>query len=174
MNKTPIQMFIASTLLAMVGIHGSQAQETDNAQHHHYRLIDLGIAMALFCAAVAIPVPSIAQHNTDHRQPRYKLVDLGTLGGVTSYINPVGNGGPYLNGKGMVVGSSMTSIPIPPNQNGYPCPSPPDEVFHAMQWGLSGVTELQSVGRLDSVLTAAMRWPSMIAGKPLVLPRTAS
>lgn len=106
----------------------------------------LSVAMAVFCAAVAIPVLSVAQHDTDHRQPRYRLIDLGTFGGVTSYINPVGNGGPYMNGKGMVVGSSMTSIPIPPNQNGYPCPSPPDEVFHAMQWGLSGVTELQSLG----------------------------
>jgi probable HAF family extracellular repeat protein len=102
--------------------------------------------MAVFCAAGAIPVPSVTRHDTDHRQPRYKLIDLGTFGGVTSYINPVGNGGPYMNGKGMVVGSSMTSIPIPPNQNGYPCPSPPDEVFHAMQWRLSGVTELRSLG----------------------------
>src|SRR5215469_9960898 len=42
MNKTAIQMFIATTVLAMVGIHGSQAQETGEAQHHHYKFIDLG------------------------------------------------------------------------------------------------------------------------------------
>ena len=35
-------MFIATTLLAMVGIHGSQAQETGKAQHHHYKFFDLG------------------------------------------------------------------------------------------------------------------------------------
>ena len=42
MNKTAIQMFIATTLLAMVGMHGSQAQETGRAQHQHYKFIDLG------------------------------------------------------------------------------------------------------------------------------------
>ena len=42
MNKTTIQMFIASTLLVMVATPGLLAQESGRSHHHHYRLIDLG------------------------------------------------------------------------------------------------------------------------------------
>jgi probable HAF family extracellular repeat protein len=99
-------------------------------------------------ALLAVPVRLVAQEEKDHHamHHRYKLIDLGTFGGVTSYINPVGNGGPYMNRRGMVVGSAMTSIPIPNNQNFFPCPSPPNEVFHAMEWGDDGVTDLGSLG----------------------------
>lgn len=92
-----------------------------------------------------IPLATRAQQG-EPRHPHYELIDLGTFGGITSYINPVGNGGPYMNRKGVVVGSSMTSIPIPANQNGYPCPSPPNDVFHAMEWSDGGVTDLGSLG----------------------------
>jgi probable HAF family extracellular repeat protein len=95
--------------------------------------------------ALVLPIPLTAQG--EKTKPRhYKLVELGTFGGPTSYINPVGNGGPSMNRRGMVVGSSMTSIPIPTNQNGFSCPSPPNAVFHAMQWGDDGVTDLGSLG----------------------------
>jgi hypothetical protein len=43
-------------------------------------------------AAIAIPV-SVAAQERRH----YKLIDLGTFGGSASYVNPVGNGGPYMN-----------------------------------------------------------------------------
>lgn len=101
------------------------------------------LAAITLSAALAIPVGLGAQVPAKHL--RYKLVELGTFGGPTSYINPVRNGGPSINRRGMVVGSSMTSIPIPTNQNGFSCPSPPNEVFHAMQWG-DGVTDLDSLG----------------------------
>ena len=99
-------------------------------------------------ALLAVPVRLVAQELKDQHtmHHHYRLIDLGTFGGVTSYINPVGNGGPYINRRGMVVGSSMTSIPIPPDQNFYPCPSPPNEVFHALKWGDGVVTDLGSLG----------------------------
>ena len=103
------------------------------------------VAMVLLCAlATVAPLPALGQ--TANKHHRYKLVDLRTFGGVTSYINPVGNGGPYMNRKGMVVGSAMTPIAIPANQNGFPCPSPPNEVFHPMEWSEAGVIDLGSLG----------------------------
>lgn len=96
----------------------------------------LGFVVIALCVALSIPARVTAQQSSPHHH-HYKLIELGTFGGPTSYINNVGNGGPYMNRRGMVVGSSMTSIPIPTNQNGFSCPSPPNEVFHAMQWGVA-------------------------------------
>jgi probable HAF family extracellular repeat protein len=112
------------------------------------RTLTAAITVITLFAALSTPVRLAAQEQKNHHamHPRYRLIDLGTFGGVTSYINPVGNGGPYMNRRGMVVGSAMTSIPIPNNQNFFPCPSPPNEVFHAMEWGDDGVTDLGSLG----------------------------
>jgi hypothetical protein len=85
----------------------------------------LGFVVLALCVALSIPARLTAQESNPHRR-HYKLIELGTFGGPTSYINPVGNGGPSMNQRGGVVGSSMTSIPIPPDQNGFSCPSPPD------------------------------------------------
>ena len=106
------------------------------------------LLVSILLAQLTVSVRLIAQEQKDlgTKHHRYRLVDLGTFGGVTSYINPVGNGGPYMNQQGAVVGSSMTSIPIPPDQNGFPCPSPPNEVFHALEWGDGVVTDLESLG----------------------------
>ena len=106
------------------------------------------LATLILLTGLAFSASGLAQEQKGRRAEhhRYKLIDLGTFGGVTSYVNPVGNGGPYMNRQGVVVGSSQTSIPIPPNQNGFPCPFPPDQVFHSMLWGDDGVTDLGSLG----------------------------
>jgi probable HAF family extracellular repeat protein len=96
-------------------------------------------------AALVAPLRLAAQE-PKREHLHYRLIKLGTFGGPTSYINNVGNGGPYMNRRGMVVGSSMTSIPIPSDQNGFSCPAPPNEVFHAMLWSEDGVTDLGSLG----------------------------
>jgi hypothetical protein len=110
----------------------------------------LGLAAITLCAALAIPVRFAAQQ-PESRHLHYKLIELGTLGGPTSYINPVGNGGPYINRRGAVVGSSMTSVPLLPDNNGFPCVgSPPvfPDVFHGMEWSEDGgVSDLPSLGR---------------------------
>ena len=107
----------------------------------------LGFAVITVLSALVIPARLAAQQSKSPRH-HYKLIELGTFGGPNSYINNVGNGGPYMNRRGDVVGSSMTSILIPPNQNGYSCPFPPntDNVFHAMEWSHDGVTDLESLG----------------------------
>ena len=102
------------------------------------------VGLVLFVRPIRIGAQEQSPSHREHN--RYKLVDLGTFGGITSYINPVGTGGPYMNRQGAVVGSSMTSVPIPPAQNGFPCPSPPNEVFHALEWSDGVVTDLESLG----------------------------
>jgi hypothetical protein len=68
-------------------------------------------------AVLAIPTALVAQAPVKHH--RYNLIDLGTFGGPSSYTNPAGNGGPYMNHQGAVVGSSQTPTPLPPNNNGF-------------------------------------------------------
>jgi probable HAF family extracellular repeat protein len=104
-------------------------------------LTALVVAITFFTASAA-PDRLVAQEHQEQKKEhrRYRLIDLGTFGGVTSYVNPVGNSGPYMNREGEVVGSSMTSIPSRPNGNPYPCPPAPG-VFHAMAWGDDGVTD---------------------------------
>ena len=59
-------------------------------------------AMTLF-AAMALPVPLAAQRG------RYKLIDLGTLGGPNSQVN--GGPPPMINNRGVVAGLAETSTP---------------------------------------------------------------
>jgi probable HAF family extracellular repeat protein len=67
------------------------------------------------------------------RHHRYKLVDLGTFGGPQGYLNPEGNGGPYINDRGAVVGNTQTTTPLPPNADSFLCyPSP--NINHAFEW----------------------------------------
>src|SRR5262249_11331820 len=63
-------------------------------------------------ATVAIPLQLSAQ------QPRYKLIDMGTLGGPQSYLNPAsgndfGDFTRVLNSGGCIVGFADTATPDP-------------------------------------------------------------
>jgi probable HAF family extracellular repeat protein len=93
-----------------------------------------------------------AQEPVKHHH--YKLIELGTFGGPTSYINPGGNGGPYMNHQGAVVGSSQTSVPLPSNNNGFVCVAGLD-VYHGLAWGESGITNLPSPRGDDNCGNAA-------------------
>ena len=56
-------------------------------------------------AALAIPIQLAAQRQTTNFR-HYKLIDMGTLGGPASFINPVVNSVPALNSHGTTVGWS--------------------------------------------------------------------
>ena len=86
-------------------------------------------AMTLF-AGLATPVRLGAQHH------RYKLIDLGTFGGLGSYVEPLGNGGPIMSPAGAVVGQAETSIPVLTTTN--PFCDPGTNIFRALGW-LHGV-----------------------------------
>ena len=99
------------------------------------------IAVTLFTTLgmsvhLAAQVQPVAQ-NGPVLHHHYKLIDLGTFGGPASYVNFNAD---VLNSHGTVIGSSETSISLPPNTNGYPCPGP--QVFKAFEWHDGVVTNL--------------------------------
>jgi hypothetical protein len=74
-------------------------------------------AIALF-TALAIPVRLPAQQQKEGKEHhRYKVVDLGTFGGPTSYLmsdsNGAGSVSGVINNRGTVVGAADTSTPDP-------------------------------------------------------------
>jgi probable HAF family extracellular repeat protein len=117
------------------------------------------IAVMTFAAAPAIPSLLLAQ------QPRYRLIDLGTLGGPQSYVND-GNSGTtsvtILNNKGKLVGWADTSAQDPFSPAF--CFTEDCFVSHGFQWQDGVRTDL---GALDSQLGSQAVWISsngLIAG----------
>ena len=76
--------------------------------------------------AIVLPLQLAAQHT------RYKLIDIGTLGGPASYFTDPGIGGvsKVLNNKGMRAGKAELAKPDPNNGN---CP-PACFVTHVFRW----------------------------------------
>src|SRR5215472_2714328 len=105
-----------------------------------YRRSTCITAMTLF-AALAIPVGLTAQEQQPNKpQTRYKLIDLGTFGGPTSYVvvNSI-QVGTVLNNRGTVAGWADTSTPDPyaPNCFNFDC-----FVSHAFQSQNGTLTDL--------------------------------
>jgi probable HAF family extracellular repeat protein len=106
--------------------------------------------MTIVCLFVALAITAqlSAQANTQPKvkHHKYKLVDLGTFGGPMGFISPFGNGAPYINSKGAVVGLAETKTPLPPNSNLYIC-GPGTDVYHGVEWQKSSgkVTELHAL-----------------------------
>ena len=78
----------------------------------------LGIGAMAFSAALLFPVSLIAQQPGDEHgergaRHRYKLVDLGTLGGPISYGSANGDGARLLNDRGEVSSYADTALPDP-------------------------------------------------------------
>src|SRR5437660_11660779 len=61
----------------------------------------------IFLLTLALPVQLAAQHT------RYKLIDIGTLGGPVSYIAGNETGHRQLNNRGIVAGTADISTPDP-------------------------------------------------------------
>jgi probable HAF family extracellular repeat protein len=106
-------------------------------------------ATSLF-AALAVP-GSAAQHT------RYKLIDLGTLGGPVSYESVNGEGNQILNDSGVIASSADTSTPDP-NAPDF-CFNPhPDGCFvtHATRWKDGIVTDLGALPGVNSSAAGAI------------------
>jgi probable HAF family extracellular repeat protein len=73
------------------------------------------------------------------QQVRYKLVDLGTLGGPSAYGPGNGPGSQLLNNAGIVVGTSDTLSPDP---NAPDCANPDCFVSHGFRWQDGVLTDL--------------------------------
>jgi probable HAF family extracellular repeat protein len=115
-------------------------------------------AMTLF-AALAISVRMLAQELAAQPKKghhRYKLVDLGTLGGPTSYESINGFGGQILNDAGTVSSRADTSIPDPNGPN--LCFTSPSDcvVSHAIRWQDGVLTDLGALPGVNSSAAAAI------------------
>ncbi len=91
------------------------------------------IAVVLF-AALAGPAQLAAQHK------RYKLVDLGTLGGPHSYGSVNGDGFQLLNNSGVV--ASYADLPVPDPNEAFFCFVPDCFQAHAARWKNGEITDL--------------------------------
>jgi hypothetical protein len=88
---------------------------------------------------------------------KYKLIDLGTLGGPVSYESPNGESNQILSDSGVIAFSADTSIPDP-NAPDF-CFNPhPDGCFvtHATQWKQGALTDLGALPGLNSSTAGAI------------------
>ena len=108
--------------------------------------LTLLIGMTLL-AALAMPIGMTAQDNPSPndkpKHKKYKLVDMGTLGGLSSTILQ-GNGSRALNNNGLLAGSAETIVPLSSTSNFFACSGPTD-VTHAFAWQKGNVTDLRAL-----------------------------
>ena len=117
-------------------------------------------AMTLF-AALAIQVrPRLAaqEQQQNKQQPQYKLIDLGTFGGPSSYFIFTGL---VLNNHGVAAGTADTSIPDPYAPN---CFSPECLVTHAFQWQDGVLTDLGALPGVNGSVPSDINASGVIAG----------
>ncbi len=100
-------------------------------------------AITLF-AALALPGELAAQRT------RYKVIDIGTLGGPVSYIAGHEQGHRQLNNRGMVVGTADTSIPDPNVANPDLCINLDCFLSHAFLWQNGVLTDLGTLAGFDN------------------------
>jgi uncharacterized membrane protein len=113
----------------------------------------LGISAMAISAALLLPPSLIAQssgdeHGREGARHRYKLVDLGTLGGPHSY-GPVNAGGErLLNNAGTVSSYADTATPDPNAPD--TCVNPDCLVAHAVRWRHGRPVDLGALGDENS------------------------
>jgi probable HAF family extracellular repeat protein len=81
----------------------------------------------------------------------YRLIDMGTFGG------PASNAIPVLSNKGEMVGSSATSVPAPPTENGFGSGGFDGVVpfiFHGFVWKDGDVIDLSALPPADQNFSA--------------------
>ena len=88
---------------------------------------------------------------------KYKLIDLGTLGGPASYESPNGESNQILNDSGVIAFSADTSIPDP-NAPDFCFNFHPDGCFvtHATRWKHGVLTDLGALRGLNSSTAGAI------------------
>ena len=97
---------------------------------HHVRKLIFSAGLVILVAIAPAAAQDSTFHHAKHR--RYKLVDIGTFGGPQGNVNPEGNGGPYINHRGVVVGQTQNTTPLSPTANTFLC-FPGPNVNHAFK-----------------------------------------
>jgi probable HAF family extracellular repeat protein len=111
---------------------------------------------------------SNAQNVPLRRRPehsRYKIVDLGTLGGPASYESPNGEGNQILNDSGVIAFSADTTIPDP-NAPDFCFNFHPDGCFvtHATRWNHGVLTDLGAIPGINSSTAGAIAASGLSVG----------
>jgi probable HAF family extracellular repeat protein len=112
----------------------------------HMRPATLSCISAIaLSASLLLPAPLTAEeHRHEAPPPRYKLIDLGTLGGPLTYGSASGDGARLLNDRGEVSSYADTDLPDPfaPDH----CWDADCLLAHAFRWRHGKITDL---GGLD-------------------------
>src|SRR5678816_4477884 len=93
-------------------------------------------ALALIVSSLALPLATHADQQQKNEHSRYRLVDLGTLGGPAYYEDFSGIPPLLLNEQGTVIGGMDTPIPDPFCFNGDCL------VSHAFEWQRGELSDL--------------------------------
>lgn len=113
-------------------------------------MMRLWIGVMALTAWLAMPVRLAAQHMAAKQHTRYRLVEVGTLGGPqsSSFFGDARS----LNNRGTLVGQSDTSTPDPnyPNSNPYFGADP--FIQHAFRWKNGELTDLGALPETNSSL----------------------
>lgn len=111
--------------------------------------------MASLLGALALPGQLASQEHT-----RYKLIDLGTLGGPSSFPTPAGSGIVILNNAGAVAGWADTTIPDPfCFGNDGLC-----LITHAFRWDHGTLTDLGALPGVNSSAAVAINAGGWVLG----------
>jgi hypothetical protein len=108
-------------------------------------------------AALAMPGQLKAQHS------RYRVIDLGTLGGPSSYKSVNAPGYQIINNSGVISASADTSVPDPNAPN---CYFPDCLVAHATRWQHGVFTDLGALpGAGNGSASGAVNARGWVAGQ---------
>jgi probable HAF family extracellular repeat protein len=120
------------------------------------------IIALIFFAALGGPAQLAAQGTI--KQPHYKLVDLGTLGGPHSYGSVNGEGFQLLNDAGVVSSFADTATPDPSAPNF--CFNPLDcFMAHAFRWKDGVLTDLGALPGMNSSAAGSINARGWSAGQ---------
>jgi probable HAF family extracellular repeat protein len=129
-----------------------------------FRTWNCMIALSLL-AALAIPTGMAAQENPspDHKAKhhKYRLIDIGTLGGPASYTSAGGVGNPILNNNGLVAGYADTPLPDPY----YPtCFDRDCYLARAFRWEKGVITDLGALPGTNNSAQSGINERGLVVG----------
>jgi probable HAF family extracellular repeat protein len=115
------------------------------------------VLLALNSTLLLIPGQLAGQQSIPHkpRHRTYKLIDVGTFGGLNGGIPVEGTGGPYINSRGVVIGQANTTTPIPPEYLGFVC-FPGPTANHAFEWQRGTLVDLGALSPSENNCSTAL------------------
>jgi probable HAF family extracellular repeat protein len=120
------------------------------------------IVLAAFVTlALAIPARLSAQALANH--PRYKLIDLGTLGGPHSYGSVNGDGFQLLNNSGVV--ASYADLAVPDPNAAFFCSVPDCFQEHAFRWQDGVMTDIGALPANNNSAAGSINARGWITGQ---------